>query len=201
SAGQVARAILFSGITYWLGFFLLTGLVLLIDPPPLPSSLSLPSSSLVVLGLIFIAVVVVYVLACALRTRPLRIRRWEWPFPSVKLTLIALIIAAVDWMFATSVNYVLLPVDQVSFIHFAGVFLIGQVIGILSHVPGGLGVYETMLVFFLGEQIGPNQVLGCLIAYRIIYYLVPVCLSMLLLLNHEIREQRVGRVKVSLANE
>jgi uncharacterized membrane protein YbhN (UPF0104 family) len=193
SAGQVARAITFSGLTYWLGFFFLTGLVLLIDPPTLPPSLGLAPKSMNVLGLCFVTLVLIYLGMCAERKTPYCIWGWELPLPSVKLTLLAIVIASVDWCFATSVNYILLPTAQISYIHFASIFLVGQVIGILSFVPGGLGVYETMLVYLLSEQIDPNTVLGCLIAYRIIYYLIPISISLTMMLIHEIRLHKNGR--------
>jgi uncharacterized membrane protein YbhN (UPF0104 family) len=51
-------------------------------------------------------------------------------------------------------------------------FIIAIAAGIISNVPGGVGVFESVLLL-LFRTVPPDQLLGSLLAYRIIYYLVP----------------------------
>jgi uncharacterized membrane protein YbhN (UPF0104 family) len=87
---------------------------------------------------------------------------------------------------AGSVFYILLPPSEaISYFYFLGVFLIAQTAGLISHVPGGLGVFESLIVLLLSPYLAVTDILGALLAYRLIYYLLPLALATLGLGIHE----------------
>src|SRR5260221_12520239 len=68
--------------------------------------------------------------------------------------------------------------------------------GVLSAVPGGLGVFEAVFVVLL-PGVPPPQLLGVLIAYRLVYYALPFLVSIGLLVGHEIWPQRQRIVRAA----
>jgi phosphatidylglycerol lysyltransferase len=97
-------------------------------------------------------------------------------------------IAALDWVLAGAARAALLPAGQrPGFLTFLGVFLIAQFAGLVSHVPGGLGVVESILVLLLARDIPPTTLLGALVAYRAVYYLLPFGIAVVMLGMHELR--------------
>jgi phosphatidylglycerol lysyltransferase len=87
-------------------------------------------------------------------------------------------VAASDWVLAGVVLWVLLPpAPGLTFIAFLGAFALSQAIGLVSHVPGGLGVFDSIMVLLLGPHIGAHAALASLVAYRAIYYLLPFMIA------------------------
>ena len=97
--------------------------------------------------------------------------------PSLRLGLGQVLLSAVDWMLAAAVPYVLLPTSGVSYGYFLGVFLLAQMAGVLSAVPGGLGVVETVAVFLLSDRMDSTTIVGTLLVYRLVYYLGPLVIA------------------------
>ena len=76
---------------------------------------------------------------------------------------------------------------DIPFITFIGTFIIAQVLGVYSQVPGGLGVFEVMFSNLLPDD-DANQatIFAILVLYRIIYYLLPLIISGIALFVYEI---------------
>jgi phosphatidylglycerol lysyltransferase len=190
TTGEVARVVLFCTLSFWLGLLALTGVTLLWVPlpPGLPlATLSLPLGvGLTLLPLAW--------LAGGLIRRPLQIWHWQVSMPSTLTGLKQILVGAFDWGLAAAVLYVLMP-DQLNngFGHFLAIFVIAQIIGLISHVPGGLGVFEAvMLAGFgaTGNEALTAPILGALAAFRVIYYLLPLCTATVLVLQREARGLR-----------
>ena len=99
-------------------------------------------------------------------------------------------------MCAAGVLYVLLPPqDDIGFAAFAALFIIAIAAGIISNVPGGVGVFESVLLL-LFRAVPADQLLGALLAYRIIYYLVPLAWRWRLLGAHELWAHRGPMVRI-----
>ncbi|MEZ4455590.1 MAG: phosphatidylglycerol lysyltransferase domain-containing protein, partial [Gemmatimonadales bacterium] len=107
---------------------------------------------------------------------------WEFRVPDPRLAVAQIVVAVADWVVAASVFAVLLP-DRggLSLPAVIGVFLVAQVAGLASHVPGGLGVFETVMVALLAPALPAPTVLGTLVVYRGIYYLAPFGVALTLL--------------------
>ncbi|MDD5210194.1 MAG: bifunctional lysylphosphatidylglycerol flippase/synthetase MprF [Elusimicrobiales bacterium] len=186
SSLDIARIIGFGIATFWLGVLSLGGAVFLLHPPALPAGFSLPFSSLRALGLFMLSAAGLY-LGLAVRAKPFSLRGFELNLPRPGLALMQLAVSAVDWAVAAGVLFVLLP-SSGSFGYFdlLAVFMLAQVAGLASQVPGGLGVFETIIIVFAGRQTDPAQVMGALLAYRVVYYLLPLLAASAYLALHEL---------------
>ncbi len=83
--------------------------------------------------------------------------------------------------------FVLLPTDTIGWPAFLAVFSIAVALGVISHVPGGLGVFETVIVAALGHTANVDQVLGALVLYRLIYNVLPLALAVVFVVGAEVR--------------
>lgn len=91
-------------------------------------------------------------------------------------------------MLAAAAFYVLLPASaSVSRSSFFGAYLLAQIAGVVSNVPGGLGVFETVMLLLLSSFISSATILGALLVYRGIYYFLPLIVAALLLGTYELR--------------
>jgi phosphatidylglycerol lysyltransferase len=193
TAVEIAKVIAFCTISFWLGFVLLGGTFFIVAPPLVPSTVHLPFGSVRLLGLLLLLPALLYIGWIAVRREPVRLRQWEFELPSPALFAGQLVISTLDWSIAAAVLYILLP-DQLPlpFVRFLGIFLLAQVAGVVSNVPGGLGVFEAVCLVFLAPYYSASQILGALVAFRCIYYLFPLFAATLLLATHEMVEKREG---------
>lgn len=192
SAVEITKVIAFNGISFWLGFWLLGGVFMVIEPLELTALGGLSKGAVRALGTAVLAAGVAYVVSIALRRRPIYVRGIELPMPSLRLATAALLVAWLDWILAGTVLYVLLPKQAaVSYPMFMDIFFMAQVVGLVSHVPGGLGVFETVLLSLFPGEVAAPAVLASLLAYRVIYYVLPFFLSLLLFGGHEVLVNRV----------
>jgi phosphatidylglycerol lysyltransferase len=188
---EIATALGFIGAAFTTGLLLTTGAALLFEPIGTAALLRIPSIALRAIGAICLGIVAAYLVWCATRRAPLRLRGWELPTPPVRLAILQLLVAAADWTLAASVLYALLPRGHgIAFLPFLGAFLIAQLAGILSHVPGGLGVFDALLVLFLAPYVPAPPALAALVAYRAVYYLLPFALGLGTLAAYEAARQR-----------
>ena len=191
STSEIAQAISFAGATFIIGMIAVAGFVFVLEPTSTIQLLRLPFSSLKPVGALCLVLVAAYLALSATRYKTFRFFDWEFPVPSAQLALAQLGVAVVDWTAAGAVLYVLLPPGyRLSFLPVLGVFLLAQFAGILSHVPGGLGVFEAIVVLLLKPYLPAASIVGSLLAYRAIYYLLPLVVALAFLIAFEVRRQR-----------
>ena len=191
STSEIAQAISFAGATFIIGMIAVAGVVFLLEPRSTIELLRLPLSSLKPVGAICLLLVAAYLALAATRKNSLRFFEWDFPVPSIRLALAQLFVAIVDWTAAGAVLFVLLPPGyRLSFLPVLGVFLLAQLVGILSHVPGGLGVFEAVVVLLLKPYVPAASIVGSLLAYRAMYYLLPLVIALTLLIAFEARRKR-----------
>ncbi|MDS4019159.1 MAG: bifunctional lysylphosphatidylglycerol flippase/synthetase MprF [Candidatus Competibacter sp.] len=190
TAVDIARIVVFTTLTLWLGILTIGGAVLALNPPNLRAVPYLATNSRL-LGLLMLVLPVAYLLLGMLRRQPIKLGSWELPMVRPRLALPQLLVGALDWMMASVVLYVLLPASaKIGFHYVLGVFLVAQVAGLISHVPGGLGVFESLVLLLLKNYLPAPNLLGALLAYRLIYYLLPLALAAIALGLYELRHQK-----------
>jgi uncharacterized membrane protein YbhN (UPF0104 family) len=195
SAADVGRLLAFNVTTFWLGYGAITGAVLVLSPIPLREGLHLPLGSTRVLGAFLLGAVAVYFLLSAFRRRPFRIRSFELALPPPRYTVAQIAVGVIDWTIAGAALYVLLPADSApGFTFFLGAYLLSQILGVLSNVPAGLGVFETSMVILLGSRVPGAALLGSLLAYRVVYYLIPLVFAVAMMGAFETLQRR-GRLQ------
>lgn len=187
SPSEIARGIAFSSATFWLGVATMTGVALVAQPAAATAAIPMLSPLAArAIGAFLLALVGVYLAWATVVRRPLAVGAWTFAPPAPALALGQLAVASVDWAVAAAVLYALLPdPPRIGYVAFLGVFLIAQVAGLVSHVPGGLGVFETVVVLLLKPYAPAEQLVAALIAYRAIYYLFPFATALVLLGGYE----------------
>ncbi len=136
-AAEIAKIFVFCTVTYWLGFNLLGGLLFLFDPPAVPAKFDFPFASIRLLGLVMLLQVVAFAWFVA-RGRPLQLRRWELPAPKPRIFAAQVLTSVADWILAGAVLAALLPRSlPLLFLGILSVFLLAQIAGLVSNVPGG----------------------------------------------------------------
>ncbi len=197
SALEITRIVLFCTLTLWLGFFTLGGLAFLIDPVSLPPPLNWPMASTRMVGVLMLIIVIGYLIAARLRSQPVRLRGLQINIPSWKTGILQMIVGGADWLLAGAALIILLPATEgASFPNLLVIYLLAQLMGLISQVPGGLGVFETVFLLLVGEHIPAEAVMGALLAYRVIYYLLPLLISTALLGVNESLSHRDSLKKI-----
>jgi phosphatidylglycerol lysyltransferase len=171
---DVARVQLFFSTTFVLGVMTLSGLALSLEPAVIARAAAVPVGFWRALGLLLLLAVAGYLaLSAAGRLRALALGRLQFELPPAGLTAVQILLAAIDLGAAAAALYVLLPELGISYPAFVGLFTAAIIVGVLSHVPGGLGVFESLLLLML--QPAPAAlpaVLGALVTFRAIYYVL-----------------------------
>ncbi|NCO73984.1 MAG: UPF0104 family protein [Cyanobacteria bacterium] len=179
---KIAELIVFTHVTFWLGLFSVSGIVCLLDPLTLPAVIKLPFKSIHPLGFIFLGFVILYFIASVTIKHSLKFGDDEITFPKPIISLGSILVTAFDWGLAASVLYLLLPIHtHLSFIGFFGVYIVALTAGFISNVPGGLGVFETVMLYLRPDAIAAPEMLGGLIAYRLVYFFVPLIVALILI--------------------
>ncbi|WP_240732385.1 MULTISPECIES: bifunctional lysylphosphatidylglycerol flippase/synthetase MprF [Dyella] len=191
STAEVAKVVLYCTLSFWLGLFALTGVTLLLVPVPpfIPlAGLRIPA------GIVLTLIPLLWLGGSRLIRKPLRVWRWGVSLPSPLVAARQVLVGAIDWGLAAWVLYLLMPNEvDTGFGHFLAIFVLAQIAGLVSHVPGGLGVFEAvMLAGFgaTGNQGLEAPILGALAAYRLIYYFLPLCAATVVVLLREARGLR-----------
>src|SRR5882724_6075264 len=195
-AKQIATIIAFGSVTFLLGAGLLLGLSLLTQAGMSGSVLHVHAWLAMVAGGMLLAAVIAYLWLVCTRHEPLRYRRIVIPIPEPRVAFAQVAVACADLLCAASVLYVLLPEQaDMGFAAFAGLYLIAIAAGVISNVPGGIGVFEAILLLLL-QSVPKGSLLGALVAYRAIYYFAPFALALCLLGAHELWVHRGPAVRL-----
>lgn len=188
SAATVAKVVVISTTTFTLGVTFTGAIGLLIGPHPVAALLSLPDWLIQVVAGATLAALAGVLVVTAITHKPVTIWRWRFEVPSSIGVLSQIFIASLEIIIAGTALYLLLPdTHGAGFAEFIGIFCAAMVVAMISHVPGGLGVFETVLLLGLSAQGSAGGVLGALLAYRAIYYVLPLAVAGLMMLTWEIR--------------
>ena len=188
SPGDVGRIVLFCAMNVVLGLMTLGGLACLIRPDLVAAMLKVVPAVVVAVGILLLLMVVIYLGLAAFVHRPIRIRDFELPVPRLRIALGQVAVGTADFLMVSAVLYQLLPAStEVGFLPVAAAYVVANTAAIITHVPGGLGVIEAVLLFLVP---GANMV-GAVVAFRVIYFLIPFVIGGLVLgVSEIVRRQR-----------
>jgi glycosyltransferase 2 family protein len=188
-AAEVASLTVIAGITFWLGMGVVLSGLLFYTPATIAGLARTSPQAIQLAGAGIAAVVLLYMIWVSSAPRAIQVRGWRLELPGPGVTLGQMILGAGDVCAAGAVLYVLLPAGhQVAYETFLAAYIFAALIGIASHAPGGLGVFEATMLVALSE-IPREQVLGALLLFRLFYYLVPFMVALALLGLYEITRQ------------
>lgn len=195
SAGDIAKVVLFAGVTFMAGLFGIGSVAFLIAPGELGPVAHISPATASALGGVALAVILATIVTAAINPRPIRIWRFRIAIPSAKMVLAQIVISGIDIAFAAAVLYVVLPpLAGIGYWGFLGLFSVALLLGVVSNVPGGIGVFESVMLLGL-RQHDSAAVLGGIIAYRAIYFLLPLIVAGILLACNELLWRKPGRMK------
>jgi len=185
----IGRVVGMSLVTNWLGYLVLAGAVFATQTITPPEGWRIGAVALQGLGVALLAAAAAYLLACAfLPQRSLSLRGRKFTLPSGRFAALQLLMSATNWATLGGVLYVLLQ-GRVDYPLVLGTLLVAAVAGVLAHIPAGLGVLEAVFIALLGTQVPRHELLGALLAYRALYYLLPLLLATVMYLVMEARER------------
>jgi phosphatidylglycerol lysyltransferase len=202
---QIGRMTVFTSVSLGLALVLMTALGMLGMAGQLAPLLHLTPDTLRWSGAALLIALTLAAAACRRETRPIR-TRWEWlsfDIPARRDLLAQVALAVLDVVAAGLALWALLPHANVSFVTFVPVYAAAMLLGMIGHTPGGVGVFEAAMVFTLSGSVQTHQMVAALLAYRAIYFGVPLIVSAALLAGFEGRalKDRFPRLHAQRASE
>ena len=201
---QIARVIVFNAAAFGLGMLPFGAVALLWGAGDVAPMLHAPDWLLRIGAVAMLLALAAFLWLCARRS-VLRIGRlWRMQLPPAGLALRQLAISAIELAASASVLWFLLPEGGVSFPVFIAFYAIAITAGIISHVPGGVGVFETIMLLAAGHGPPRDAMLGALLLNRGIYYVLPLIVATAMLIVYELHSGVVapmGRIAVRLESE
>ena len=198
SATEVAAMAAMIGATFGIGVGFVAGMAMLLEASEAGALLHLSATQARLLGGVLLTLTAGYLMLNVLRREPVRIGKWQLRLPGAKVTLAQLLLAILDLSCAAGALFWLLPADaSLSFHVFLTAYVLAMVAGTASHVPAGLGVFETVLVLAL-PALPRDGLLAAILGYRAIYYLAPLIIATVLAIWIQAHDQR-GRLARGLS--
>jgi uncharacterized membrane protein YbhN (UPF0104 family) len=193
TAGRIASITVIAGLTFWLGMGAVLGWSLIRKASELYVLVWTHEHMNHTLGVLACVIVGAYLAWVGLKRRSVRIQGWRLELPGFRLSLAQIVLGAGDVCAAAAVLFVLLPQGHgIDYETFLAVYVVATMLGIASHSPGGLGVFEATILLAL-SRLPREPVLGALLLFRICYYLLPFILALALLGMYEI----AGRLRAT----
>ncbi|WP_188152066.1 bifunctional lysylphosphatidylglycerol flippase/synthetase MprF [Teredinibacter waterburyi] len=195
SSVQIAQIVLLIPITFTLGSSLLIGGVFIIEPQEVIFALPISSAAIRTVGVCLVLLVGAYLIASRLVKAPFLVKSHQFSFPSISIAVSQVVVSSLDLVVASTVLYVLLPdFTSIGFSMFLGAYLLAIVAGMVSSVPGGIGVFESALILLL-PTIPPAKLLGAIVVYRAIYYFLPLAVALLIIAWREVSHSYKRKLK------
>ncbi|MBB4198496.1 hypothetical protein GGD83_002297 [Rhodoblastus sphagnicola] len=179
--GKIASLTVVAGVTFWLGMAVVIGFGLMIEAESIAEINQFAVILNRMIGAAVVGAVGGYLYWVSARPRRAKLQGMTFELPGLGLTLGQMALGVLDLCSAAAVLYVLLPSHEgLDFFTFAAVYVFACLLGIASHAPGGIGVFEATMLKALPA---PSQeaLLASLLMFRILYYVIPFVLALVLL--------------------
>lgn len=191
SATEVTVLVALCSFTFAFGTILLTGIVFVLRPEVLAPLAELGAAFDVgshftrFLGVLMLGICLLYTIGAWLHLKPLRFRSFELVYPRMPIVFRQYLAAPLELVGAAGIIYFALPVEgNPGFMLVLGAFLLSFSAGLLSQVPGGVGVMEAVFLAVM-PGMSSTAVFAALLVWRLFYLLVPLALSLPIILAFE----------------
>lgn len=193
--GTITRIFSLSITTNWLGYILLGGFIFTFGVVELPDHWYIDEGTLRILGIALLLIIVVYLWFCTFaKHRHITIKGQKLVLPSWKFALAQMAISGTNWMVMGAIIWLLLG-QNINYFFVLGVLLVSSIAGVIVHIPAGIGVLEAVFMALLaGENTSQGTIIAALLAYRVLYYFIPLLLALMCYLLLESRAKKL-RVK------
>ncbi len=187
-AVEIGEIILFCALSVGLGLMSLGGLVLALWPDFGLGTIGLAPATARAIGILCLALACMYVLLAWRLRRPLSLRGHEFRLPNPLIATAQIAVGTANFAFVAATLHQLLA-GATGYLETVAAYVLGNVTALMSHIPGGFGVLE----FVIASLVAHGDVVGALVAFRIVYFLVPLVLGGTLLVAAEFARWRAGR--------
>ncbi|HTF94795.1 MAG TPA: lysylphosphatidylglycerol synthase domain-containing protein [Cellvibrio sp.] len=188
----ITKVLTMSWITNWLGYMIIAGVIFSLGLLELPDSWKLGTTALQFIGVALIGVATTYLLACRFaKRRSLHIYNHEITLPDFRLSIVQAGLATLNWSLMGLLIFILLPDGKIGYPTILGILLISSIAGLITHIPAGLGVLEAIFITMLQHQLSKGTILAALIGYRILYFLIPLAIAIIIYLILESRAKKM----------
>jgi phosphatidylglycerol lysyltransferase len=197
---DIAEITAFVNITLMIGLAIMFPVIALVDAAAL-EGMGLPRSTSLAFGAGALVLAAAYA-AIGWRVERLEVLGFALKVPRPIITIAQIGLSLTDLALAGAILFVCLPYPGAAgYLHVLAVFAVALTAGIISHVPGGVGVFDTIVLVGLSDQLPGDQVLAALLVFRIIYFLVPLIIAGTLFGGLEAIQarRRVARVSQDVA--
>lgn len=199
-AGRIGQVIAFIALAFGGGIVAVGAAALLWGAKQIEPIAGIPAAGLELIAAAILVLTAAFIALCAWRRELSLLGRWNLRLPGPGLAAAQLLFSALDILAAAAALWFLMPHSDVGFPALTAFYAIAITLGVISHVPGGIGVFEAVILLAYRGHAPLEQVAGGLVLYRAIYFLVPLFVAMGLLAWNELRigAQRVGRAATQL---
>ncbi len=184
---QIGKTVAFCSLTFALGGLVLGGFILFMEPHSIPFfGQHLPLPALYGVGALLWAVVIGYVTLSRV-VGPFRVMGHDIALPGWRMALLQVVLATVDVATTATIFYALLPhAPGLTWLIFLGVYVSSYTAGLAANLPGGIGVFDTAMLFGLSPFLEAPQIVGAIVIFRLFYYIIPLFLAGALFAGNEI---------------
>jgi glycosyltransferase 2 family protein len=183
---DVAKIAFITGLTFWLGNSFMLGGAMVYAPEAAGTITHLPAWANRSIGFLGLAVIVGYLAWLLAKPRVFGRGNWKLTLPDARLTFIQILIGILDLSAGALAMYVLLPATPVIELPaLIVIFVAATLLGFLSHTPGSLGVFDAAMLIAL-TQYEKEPLVAALLTFRLMYFIIPFALAVLLLGAREI---------------
>jgi hypothetical protein len=183
---EVTKICFVAGLTFWLGNVTVLGLGVLYAPQAARAIDQLPLWCNRVFGVLLIVLLAAYVSWVWIKSRTIGRDGWQVTLPGGPLTLVQIGIGIVDLACCAAAMYMLVPDEpNLGFVTVAVIFVAATLLGFASHAPGGLGVFDAAMMVALW-QFDKEDLLAGLLLFRLLYYVTPFLISLVILAFREL---------------
>lgn len=194
---EIATLISFLAITFFVGFCWVGGIVLLSTSAETKFGAFLSTGLLRATGGVLLAIGILYFLLCCLK-RQITVRGKSLEVPTPRLAILQVVVAGSDWFVMAGVLSLFMPPGALRYAEVLHTLVVAQVAGMLSQVPGGMGIFESLMLAALGPHVPEASLVGALVGYRVLYFFVPLALAILVLIVTEIRRRTSSDARASM---
>lgn len=184
---EIARLIAFCSLTFGFGALTLGGSILVLTPEWVPFlGHTVPQFVFRAIGAAFWAVVIGYVTLARFVPRIVLFKH-EIALPGLGMALAQVLLATVDLAFTAAIFHVLLAgAHGLSFFRFLAIYLTAYTAGLITNLPGGIGVFDSGMLLGLQPFLAAPRILGALAVFRLCYYILPLFIAGSLFVGHEL---------------
>jgi phosphatidylglycerol lysyltransferase len=174
TAGEVAETSAFVIVTFTAGLVAVFPVIALLDPSSL-ETLGISRPAGLAIGTLGLLLMAGYVGLGWWMDRPIRLFGYPLNLPRPRTAVAQIALSVADLLLVAAVLYACLPhASAVGYPHVLAVYILAFVVGLISHVPGGLGVFDAVVLVGLSTRLPADQILAGLLTFRVVYQLVPL---------------------------